>query len=480
MDLKDTIYSVQQQATAAWIDYLNNQRLNELFESLKNIDINHENASDELKKCIKIIKTELIEKNRGGEKGLHGFISEVAETGIGNARELIKGNAAITEWLNDNGVSDIKKYGVEMQMKFCNKNLSLDAIKDHLKLYPDYIKNGNKYMIPKNHYETISRYLKMSEAEAGRLTKNGELNYKQYKYIKNFFKENNIEFSDIEPSVVEYKDVQKNVIDSTIKHEQKSIDETASEMRQDAYDNSRPTFSEGAKATVTSAFSEGAITFLVEVAECISKRKSIRKLTPDDWDEIAKKTGRSTIRGGVRGVTVFSLTNYTATPSYAASEMVNASFRIADIVSEFRKGSISEAEMIERSEIACLDSCVSCICMMAGAFIPIPLLGSVLTNMVGMRLYNTAKDCLNEYEQTLIKGYLSDISKLDSELSTEYRKHINEISAQLVEYSQLLEEAFCDDLYKMLSGSVAFASRVGVRVDEILDSKEKIDSYFLG
>ena len=100
--------------------------------------------------------------------------------------------------------------------------------------------------------------------------------------------------------------------------------------------------------------------------------------------------------------------------------------------------------------------------------------------MVGMRLYNTAKDCLNEYEQTLIKGYLSDISKLDSELSTEYRKHINEISAQLVEYSQLLEEAFCDDLYKMLSGSVAFASRVGVRVDEILDSKEKIDSYFLG
>ena len=42
-------------------------------------------------------------KGRGGQYGMHGFIAEVAECGIGNAREQIEGKALIYEWINDNG-----------------------------------------------------------------------------------------------------------------------------------------------------------------------------------------------------------------------------------------------------------------------------------------------------------------------------------------------------------------------------------------
>ena len=81
--------------------------------------------------------------------------------------------------------------------------------------------------------------------------------------------------------------------------------------------------------------------------------KKISEFDADDWKEIGGETAMKTLKGGSRGVTIYALTNYTATPAAVASSMVTASFGIAEQAYLFRKGEISELEFYENSEILC-------------------------------------------------------------------------------------------------------------------------------
>ena len=46
-------------------------------------------------------------------------------------------------------------------------------------------------------------------------------------------------------------------------------------------------------------------------------------------------------------------------------------------------------------------------------------------------------------------------------------------------YLSILDQAFSTDPRIAIAGSVELAKQMGVPCEEILDSKEKIDSYFL-
>lgn len=59
----------------------------------------------------------IIDINRGGDKGLHGYIAEFAETGIRNARDAFHGLQESTVLLNDNGLDDILINNKRVQMK---------------------------------------------------------------------------------------------------------------------------------------------------------------------------------------------------------------------------------------------------------------------------------------------------------------------------------------------------------------------------
>ena len=76
-------------------------------------------------------------------------------------------------------------------------------------------------------------------------------------------------------------------------------------------------------------------------------------------DEIGGDTALGTLKGGVRGASIYALTNYTATPAAVASALTTAAFGVADQVNQFRNGTITETQLIENSEILCLDTAVS-------------------------------------------------------------------------------------------------------------------------
>ena len=163
MEVKRIVKSDQEQAIAAWINYLNQLRIIHLCDELKAQDINYQEAIKILDTSLGTIQNHIVDSNRGGEKGLHGFIAEIAEVGIENAKEAVNGNKPNSVWLNDNGPIDIiriieKKEGIiteQIQQKFYQSGdgLSLEAIQKHLEKYPDFLKNGGKYQIPKDQYD---------------------------------------------------------------------------------------------------------------------------------------------------------------------------------------------------------------------------------------------------------------------------------------------------------------------------------------
>lgn len=147
----------QEQAIAAWVDYLNQVRITDLIASLNQQDGNLQDALDSLRSTVETLQSNVIEIGRGGQRGMHGFIAEVAEVGIGNARKAVQGQERIYDWVNNNGPDDIRIGDVLCQMKFVQGggSFSLDAVAKHLESYPDYLEAGHKYIIPKDFYEKV-------------------------------------------------------------------------------------------------------------------------------------------------------------------------------------------------------------------------------------------------------------------------------------------------------------------------------------
>lgn len=485
IEAKKIIKSGQEQAVASWINYLNQVRLDRLMEALQKEELNLNEAMSTISETLKTISRDIVNngKGRGGQYGVHGFIAEVAEYGIGNAREQIEGKAPIYEWINDNGPEDLRRGATLIQQKFVNGggHLSLQAIRMHLNAYPDFLDNGGVYQIPEDHYEKIKWLLSISEKEANKMpTSTGDFSLKQWREVREFFKNGDIPLDKVEPSKLKYSEVQKGTYEQTFSKEKSSLRKRNQERKEQAYNKSKPTLSEGVKATAAAAAIEGAMALCLEIAEKRKSGKKFNAFDEDDWKEIGTTTGKGTLKGGIRGASIYTLTNFTATPAAVASAMVTATFGIAEQAYQLKQGNVDEQRFIENSEMLCLDASVSALSSFAGqVLIPVPVLGAVIGNTVGTMMYQIAKDNLSAREQKIFEEYAEAVRQLDVSLQDQYQKFVDEIGKDTKLFMELLNRAFAPDIRVAFEGSIDLAKSCGVPVDEILDSKEKIASFFM-
>lgn len=483
IEAKKMIKSGQEQAVASWINYLNQVRLDRLMEALQKEELNLNEAMSTISETLKTISRDIVNngKGRGGQYGMHGFIAEVAECGIGNAREQIEGKAPIYEWINDNGPEDLRRGATLIQQKFVNGggHLSLQAIRMHLNAYPDFLDNGGVYQIPEDHYEKIKWLLSISEKEANKMpTSTGDFSLKQWREVHEFFKNGDIPLDKVEPSKLKYSEVQKGTYEQTFSKEKSSLRKRNQERKEQAHNKSKPTLSEGAKATAAAI--EGAMALCMGIAEKRKSGKKFNAFDEDDWKEIAATTGKGTLKGGIRGASIYTLTNFTATPAAVASAMVTATFGIAEQAYQLKQGNVNEQRFIENSEMLCLDASVSALSSFAGqVLIPVPVLGAVIGNTVGTMMYQIAKDNLSAREQKIFEEYAEAVRQLDVSLQEQYQKFVDEIGKDTKLFMELLDRAFAPDIRVAFEGSIDLAKSCGVPVDEILDSKEKIASFFM-
>lgn len=395
----------------------------------------------------------------------------------------IAGKAPIYEWINDNGPVDLVRKGIEIQQKFVNSgnHLSLQAVRGHLQAYPDFLLNGGKYQIPEDHYAKIKYLLSIPEEQANKMpTSTGEFSLKQWKEVHDFFDKGDIKLKDLEPSVHSYKDVQRDVIKETLDKEKVSLRKTDSELRHQVHEKHQPTFQEGMKAAGASAVIEGGFTLSAGIIKKIRSGKSIKDFTEEDWKEILKESGTGVIKGGIRGASIYVLTNKLATPAAIANALVTASFGIAQQAYLLKNGRINTKEFFLNSEALCVDVSVSALSSFIGqTFIPIPVLGAVIGNSVGMMIYQTGKDVIKRKDRQILESYFKEIKDLEKKLDHEYRVYVQKLNVELDRFYNLLENAFAIDCNDALNGSIALAEYVGVPSGEILRSIADADNYFL-
>ena len=478
MDIAQIVKSTQEQGFASWVDYLNQLRLNQLLATLAAQDINLERALAELQK-MKVDIAALIASNRGGGNGMHGFLAEAAEAGIENARNLVRGLDASCKWINDNGPADLLRNGMEIQQKFVRAggHFGLEAVKEHLEKYPDFLKNGGKYQLPKDFYQELRKLLAMSQEEAA---KEPASTYRLWKWVQEFFAQNGITPDDLEPAVLDYSAVQKGKIDETVKSEEQNIRNKDQHSRDAAYEASKPTLKQGAQAAAVGAAAEGGMAFCLGIMKKRKKGKHLAEFTEEDWKEVGIDTAKGTAKGGIRGTAIYAMTNFTVTPAAVANALVTAAFGVAAQAYQLQQGNITQEDFIVNSEVICLDVSVSAAASLLGqTLIPVPALGAIIGNVAGMFMYQIAKDHLSEKEQNLIRNYRKSFTVLNKMLQARYHQLAAQLKKELARYSSMLELAFDRDVNIAFDGSIALADYIGVAHDRILHNKSDIDNYFL-
>lgn len=485
MNAAQILKSSQEQASAAWIDYLNQLRLNELLAKLAAQDINLENALDELQKFKDFIGNP--DHILGTPATKHGEIAERAQVYIANARRLVNGLSReySFEGVGRTAPEDYVKNGQQVQSKFLNGlkatlngNGNADGIKQHIEKYPWFVKNGGSYDIPKDQYDEMMRVLELRKTAPTTLTK---ADRRLLDAIDAFEKDTGLSVSkDIHPAVVKYGDVQQGKASETAAKEEASIKETDQKVRDEAYEASKPSLKQGAQAAAVSAAVEGGMNFCLGVAKKLRAGKSIFQFTAEDWKEVGIDTAKGTAAGGVRGAAVYAMTNFTATPAAVASALVTAAFGIAGQAQQLHQGVISEEDFLINSQVLCLDVSVSTAASILGQVaIPVPVLGAVIGNTVGMFVYGISKDFLSDREEELAADFQRSMEALNQRLELRYQELIAYLKAEFAKFASMVELAFDPDINIAFGGSIALAGYVGVPQERVLRTKKDIDNFFL-
>lgn len=479
-DMSNSIKRTQEQAVASWIGYLYNLRINRVRERFSAQEFNLSAALKELNE----LKLFVADKNHilGNLSSKHGEIAEHCQVNISNARRLVEGLTPEYSFENVGRTApvDYLKNGIFIQSKFYNGTKgTIKAIIKHIKTYPDYIQNGGKYEIASDQYEEIKKCLDLYNRG-----KRSSLSKEDLSLLNSVWKmqsDTGVEFEkDIYSSVVSYKDVQVNAIDSTINREEESIYKTDDQQRKDILETNKPTKQEILDVTIKSALIEGSVSFLMAY---IKKRKSGKKITQfsgEDWIELGVQFGEGTLKGGVRGATLFVFAHYTSTPACIASAYVTAAFGICETLKQFREGSIDTETFIITCEALSLEVSISALASLAGqVLIPIPILGAIIGNVSGEVIYGICKDKCSEKEIQLIRKHNDKILINQERLDKEYSYCVRVIESELSQYKIVEELAFSEEANLACINSIRLAEMVGVSKELIIHSEDDLGHFLL-
>lgn len=154
-DAERLIKSDQEQAVAAWINHLNHSFcLDHLLSAIAQQNLNLDEALASIQGALNRSGATLLISIGARRGACTGFIAEVAEVGIGNAREQVVGNASPYEWVNNNSPVDLVRDGVPIQQKFYGGISSAGHYRQTLGEVPKLIAEGGKGQIPHDQFRS--------------------------------------------------------------------------------------------------------------------------------------------------------------------------------------------------------------------------------------------------------------------------------------------------------------------------------------
>lgn len=313
---------------------------------------NLEAATNEIKETRADIE-QLVLSNRGGDNGIHGFISERLQTCIGNAKSLVRGEGIHIILIDDNGRDDLLIDSRPVQMKFVQKALSLDAVKEHIHKYPDSIPDGELYMIPKDYWEKLQYLWSLSSEEAGALR---ITDYNLWLKLQSLAAEEGLNKDSLCAAEFNYADAQKNAYQKTLDGCQKDVEMENQEAINKIHYEHRPTWDEAIKTMAFGAALEGILRGGGVVIEKYQDGVKICDYTKEDVLDVVEGAGKGAIVGTIRSGVVYAATNYTPIPGGVASGVVTFAERAITLTIKEKKGEIDHDEYKNKMTEAAFDA----------------------------------------------------------------------------------------------------------------------------
>lgn len=413
--------NVKSQGIGSFVNEINQIRADELLRNLSRQDVNLVEALNELQQIRDFYAS--AEHILGSLKTKHGEVAEHVQVGFVNADKIIIGQSPTHTFdgVSRTAAEDYLKNGLPVQSKFVQKNLSIDAINEHLNRYPDFLSKGGSYDIPCDFFDKIQEWRKLTPTELRNLpsAEGGDVARYVIKKIQDFEKTNNVKFEDVvNPTQAAYNEVQLGTVDNTVDNKEKEIAKADEAERQKYELKARASLKEGLKVAGIAAAIDGVLSFGTAIISKFNQGKKLSEFTDDDWWDIFKETGKGTARGGITGGSIYALTNVAGMPAPLAAGIVTAAFRLAREAMQLSKGNISTDDFIYNVQQLATDAAVSGVGAAVGQYlIPIPGVGAIIGSFVATKVLGIIKENLSggSYYDLVNKA------KYQNELTSVYR-----------------------------------------------------------
>lgn len=364
------------QAEAELVNTINTIRLNRLFKRLSDINVNQKNADAEIAQLKSEIE-KIINSNRGGTTGMHGFIGESCQVHIANIKSFIQGKKPLYVLMDDNSMTDYMRGMQFIQQKACqsDNHLGLDHIRRHMEKYPEFLDEDSLYQIPKDFYE---KFEQMKNAPADVALKFRKEDLRLWKAVQSFVADNpDIK---IEPMEVSYSDIQAGKVNDTISDVEDKTEKEFSKQKSQAREAYAPNLKEMLKIAGIAALIEGTVEATFTLGSFILSGKRFKDLDRQDRLYILKRFLLGFCRGSIRACIVYVLTNMAKMSSAVATTITTLVFTLVRETYAFIKHKTEKAEYIKNLVWDSLEVALSALGAYVGRILlkKHPILGSLL------------------------------------------------------------------------------------------------------
>lgn len=304
-------------------------------------------ALNQAQSCVENVRDFVSKPERilGSTLTKHGEVAEKIEVEIRRGKDYLRyikptatfhgvGRTAPEDYLID---------GFKVQSKFHNNPVgSLEASINFLKAHVGFTDGGYCH-IPKDQYELIERVLKNENIEG--------LNYRTATKIRNlaqdFKQSSGMPITEaVKPGISTYREVQLGKVGETLdKHEQDFRDSSNKEVegireehkseKLNAQKITEASWGGAAKAAGVSAVISGTFSSGILIYTKIKDGKKIREFSLDDWKDIGYDFGKASLKGGIRGLGIYGLTNIAKFNAPFAGAVVSTVGGIASLATEY-------------------------------------------------------------------------------------------------------------------------------------------------
>ncbi len=229
--------------------------------------------------------------------------------------------------------------------------------------------------------------------------------------------------------------------------------------------------------------------FVLAVLKKAMNGKRPKGFDKTDWADIAGAVSELAICYDDQKYSEFVFLLYAEYIDFSAS--IVESRAASDTVAEIRdlaKSLRDETENLDEGDISESTYIDKCLWISLEAMIKLlaSLIGVVtgeteeqLTRAVASIAFEYGRYLLLQKEQKLLAEYLAQQHRLDGELQDKYDAFSKELLADAESFMNLVNHAFAPDFEALLINSANMAKTAGVSEQDILDSIEKVDTFFL-